>query len=216
MSQNNIHKEHRKRLRDRYVREGAMSFETHNLLELFLFEAVPRSDTNPIAHRLLDRFGSLDGVLNADYDELIQIKGIGDRTAKFIINSARKIRDNINTDLQSKPMVSFERAANIFIWHFQSLSGEYIASAFLDSMMRISKISNYSLIENNLINCVTEILNEARMLEITRVVLAANFGDKRVCQSSCDKIIELLKDENVEVCDFIFVNGFDAVTLLPD
>ena len=52
----------------------------HRVLELLLFYAVPQGDVNPLAHALIDRFGSLSGVLNATYEELVKVKGIGEKT----------------------------------------------------------------------------------------------------------------------------------------
>ena len=61
----NEHSGHRDRLRERYLSEGLDSFAPHNVLELLLFYSVPRRDTNVLAHRLIEQFGSLVGVLNA-------------------------------------------------------------------------------------------------------------------------------------------------------
>ena len=58
--------------------------EEHEILELLLFESIPRCNTNEIAHRLLDRFGSMRGILNADEEELKQVEGIGARSAFFL------------------------------------------------------------------------------------------------------------------------------------
>ena len=54
-----LHTNHRERLRDRFLKDGLDSFEPHNVLELLLFYAQPRGDMNPLAHRLIDTFGSL-------------------------------------------------------------------------------------------------------------------------------------------------------------
>jgi len=66
-----IHDGHRKRMRQEFLdRPGA--FPDHKLLEMLLFYSIPRIDTNPMAHRLIDRFGSLAGVLDALPEELIK------------------------------------------------------------------------------------------------------------------------------------------------
>jgi len=57
-----IHQGHRERLRVRFLEEGLDGFEDHQVLELLLFYAIPRTDTNPIAHRLINRFGTLSAV----------------------------------------------------------------------------------------------------------------------------------------------------------
>lgn len=73
----NEHSGHRDRLRERYLSEGLDGFLPHNVLELLLFYSVPRRDTNVLAHRLIEQFGSLVGVLNAAPEQLAQVEGIG-------------------------------------------------------------------------------------------------------------------------------------------
>ncbi len=75
---------HRNRLKNRFLHQGLDGFEPHNALELLLFFTIPRCDTNPIAHELIERFGSFSGVLDADYDELKKVKGISSHTATMI------------------------------------------------------------------------------------------------------------------------------------
>ncbi len=79
-----LHDKHRQRL-DKKVREyGLDTLEPHEQLEHLLFAVIPRGDTNKIAHRLLDRYLTLSGVINADPEELETIEGIGHRTAMFL------------------------------------------------------------------------------------------------------------------------------------
>ena len=78
------HEGHRQRLKNRFLTEGLDSFETHNILELLLFYSIPQRDTNGIAHKLLDTFGSLKGVFEADFEELIKIDGIKENTATLL------------------------------------------------------------------------------------------------------------------------------------
>lgn len=80
----NVHKGHRERLRRRFLAESIASFEDHNILELLLFYAVPRRDTNPIAHDLICRFGSLEGVLEASPEQLEQADYLGENAAALI------------------------------------------------------------------------------------------------------------------------------------
>ena len=84
------HEGHRERLRTAYIDGGFESMSDYNTLELLLFYAIPRRDTNEIAHALLDRFGELDNVLNASIDELQSIDGIG-RNAAVLINLIRPL-----------------------------------------------------------------------------------------------------------------------------
>ena len=83
------HEGHRERLRKKW-RTGS-HLEKHEFLELLLFSCISRQNTNEIAHALLDRFGSLRGVLNAPEQELLQVKGVGPKTVFFLKLSAEMV-----------------------------------------------------------------------------------------------------------------------------
>ena len=98
------HKGHRERLRKRFIENGLDGFEEHQALELFLFYAIPRKDTNPLAHRLLGRYRTLSGVCDAPIDELQQDFGISENAAALLkllpelsrlYNESRLTKDNI-------------------------------------------------------------------------------------------------------------------------
>ncbi len=78
------HKGHRERLDRKVAREGFESLEPHEQLEYILFSIIPRKDVNNLAHKLIERFGSLWGVFNADVKQLTEFEGIGERTANFL------------------------------------------------------------------------------------------------------------------------------------
>ena len=78
------HKGHRERLKTRFLNSGLDSFTDVQALELLLFYAIPMKDTNPIAHALLNRFGSLSQVLEASPEELMKVPGIGENAAVFL------------------------------------------------------------------------------------------------------------------------------------
>ena len=72
-----VHDQRRQRMRQRFLESGLKGFADHEVLELLLYYAIPRRDTNPMAHALVDRFGNLSGVLNAPLDILKQVDGVG-------------------------------------------------------------------------------------------------------------------------------------------
>lgn len=75
---------HRERMRARFLENGLDSLQPHEVLELLLFYALPRVNTNPIAHALIREFHSLSGVLDADPADLKRVKGVGDNAAAFL------------------------------------------------------------------------------------------------------------------------------------
>jgi len=74
-------RDHRKRLRERFLTGGATAVPDYELLELILFRAIPRQDVKPLAHELINTFGDFNRVLSAPLHQLQQVKGVGDAVA---------------------------------------------------------------------------------------------------------------------------------------
>lgn len=82
-SETEIHKGHRERMQEKLFSES-FALSDHELLEILLYGCIPRQDTNPLAHELLQMFGSLQGVFKASETELLQINGVGKKVADHI------------------------------------------------------------------------------------------------------------------------------------
>ena len=111
----NIHAGHRARLKEKYRAHGLESFTDIEALELLLFYAIPRANTNELAHALLDRFHSFRGVLEAEQSELERVPGVGPNAATLL---------RLVTDLNSR----YQRAASVRGTQIRSSSD---AGAFL-------------------------------------------------------------------------------------
>ena len=99
-----MHEQHRDRVRERYLTDGFDSFATHEILESLLFFSIPRGDTNELAHRLLERFGSIRNIAEATVDELMTVDGIGEKTAfllKLIPEAARRYAAEMMVEIPS-------------------------------------------------------------------------------------------------------------------
>ncbi len=79
-----LHYGHRQRMMKRLIEDGFDNFAEHEVLEVYLYGVIPRSNTNPTAHRLINKFGSLLKVFQAPYEELVKIKGMGPKAAEYI------------------------------------------------------------------------------------------------------------------------------------
>lgn len=84
MSNENPHAGHRERVKTRFLENGIQSMARHEMIELLLFFGIPRKDTNELAHRLLDHFGSLSALLSASYEELVSVQGMTHNAAVLI------------------------------------------------------------------------------------------------------------------------------------
>ena len=121
-----VHDGHRERLRARFAEHGLESFNELNALELLLCYAIPRRDTNEVAHRLLDAFGSLSGVFQASMQELTSIPGIGENAATLILMVPQIVK---------KAHVS--KAKEIKIIRNSTDAGNYLLPYFLDELDEI-------------------------------------------------------------------------------
>lgn len=89
------HLGHRLRLRKRAMTNCLYGMEAHEVLEFLLTCVIPVRDMNPLAHRLIEAFGSLGSVLKADRSELLQVQGVGEKTAEFLCSYGQMVWDII-------------------------------------------------------------------------------------------------------------------------
>ena len=80
----NLHAGHRSRMKERYIAKGFRDFEPHELIELLLYFGIPQRDTNPLAHELLNTFGSVNAVLSADREVLCSLEGVTPHVATLL------------------------------------------------------------------------------------------------------------------------------------
>ena len=215
------HEGHRERLRERFRKEGLANFQPHEVLEFLLTYSISRRDTNPIAHNLLDRFGSLEGVLEASEEELMEVDGVGERSATLIhlmpALSAYYLND--------------KNSRSHFICDSTSKMGQYLIPKYLGKAEECS----YLLSLNNrkqLISCdlvghgsvssspiyfrkVSQILLRH---QATAAVISHNHPKGFALPSSEDiQVTRMLADFTrhleVELLDHIIVSGTDYVSL---
>ncbi len=137
-----MHEGHRARVREKYKLSGLTGFADHEVLELLLFYANKRSDTNAAAHRLLETFGSLSAVLEAPYEELVKVPEIGDVAATLITMVPELFRRYMqNKSAKTDEIKSAEQAAEYLVPKFYGLTEERVALLCLDSQQRLNNCS---------------------------------------------------------------------------
>ncbi len=96
---------HRARLRERFIKSGASSLPDYELVELLLFNSMPRRDVKPIAKALIKKFGSLAGILDADTSEISSVDGMGEVAAinlKVVRETAVRM---LGQEIMDKPVL---------------------------------------------------------------------------------------------------------------
>ena len=133
-----IHDGHRERMKKRFLEEGLDGFTQIQALELLLFYCIPQKDTNPLAHALLDRFGSLSQVLEAPVEELRKVPGVGAHTAIFLhlITEAGRFY-LVNRSSQENILPSLESCAEYMLPFFFGRKVETVFLLCLDAKCKV-------------------------------------------------------------------------------
>jgi DNA repair protein RadC len=105
------HGGHRQRMRERFHKQGLEGFAQHEILELMLFFAIPQKNVNPLAHTLIDRFGSLYGVIHATPEQLMQTPGVGEYAATLITLFGCVPREAEQSRAQKREKLTTRKAA---------------------------------------------------------------------------------------------------------
>ena len=114
----NLHAGHRNRMLHKVLKNPEL-FSDYELVEVLLFYAIPRKNTNEIAHRLLHTFGTLERIFNATAQELISVDGIGEKTAAQFVLLGQVLK-RINNEKKGKESLgTFETVKNYIIDYFR-------------------------------------------------------------------------------------------------
>lgn len=211
----NPHANHRKRVRRRFLTEGFDKLEDHVKLELLLFYAIPRRDTNPIAHNLLHRFGSLANVFEAPIEELKKVDGIGESGAmllKLIPNLARAYmvdKEKAPTRLHDNKTI-----ANYLMQRYIGLANETLTVIALDSKNRVLYCEAvYEGSINTLPLHIKRIVEIAVLYNADSIILAHNHPSGNVMPSTEDvfstrQVYQALTAIEVRLADhFVIIDG---------
>ena len=206
---------HRKRLRERYLKGGLPGFAEHEVIELLLTLAIPRSDVKRPAKALLKRFGSLRGVLDASISELRLVKGIGEVAAV----SLHVIRESAALYLQeasegTEVLRDPDKLSNFLRMQIGALKHEVFAVAYLDSGYRLLRNGVETLQQGTVDRAAVyprRVVETALKRQAAGLVLAHNHPNGNVQPSEHDKVITraiVLAAEtiNLRVVDHLIVS----------
>lgn len=133
-----IHRDHRKRMRERMIRHGVENFADHELLEVALYSANARGDTNELAHMLLEHFGSLDVLMEARAEDLTDIDGMGEAGAALIVCIGELMRRYIRTLSKERQRYSSVQDLARYAWGYLcGLDHERLYMILLDNQLSL-------------------------------------------------------------------------------
>lgn len=132
-----IHLGHRERMRRKLVSHGGDIFDSYELLEMLLYNVIPVRDTNPIAKRLIFRFGSLAGVFSASVEELVQVEGVGAKAAEYLKSTAM-LPSIIGSEARAgKHLDSYEAIGEYLVEYFKGETEYKVIMLLFDNAMQI-------------------------------------------------------------------------------
>ena len=220
MAEENVHAGHRARLKERFRQHGLESFTDVEALELLLFYAIPRADTNELAHALLKRFRDFRGVMEAGLDQLESVPGIGENAATLL---------RLVTDLNSR----YQRAASVCGTQLKSSSeaGAFLLPEFDYRSEECSVLLTLDtagrVIDRHLLAAGTSAMVGFSAREVTelvlrdkaaRVILAHNHLSGVALPSSADveataRLYHMLRMLGVELVDHLIFSDGDFVSM---
>lgn len=218
-----VHKNHRHRRRRQFYDHGADAFADHELLELLLFYGIARQDVNPIAHSLMNEFGSLDAVFSAPIEALEAVDGIGTQTAILIKLVPQLMHRAHLTSLKNDvPLDTVERIGDFFTDLFTCESNEVMYQLCLDAKGR--KLGCYKVAEGDPASValnLRQIVTNALKCNAVMVAIAHNHPSGVAFPSHGDKvatqqIADALRTVNVQLIDHIVVADNDYISFRHD
>ncbi len=215
-----IHDGHREKMRRRFLTGGLEPFADHEALELLLYYAIPRRDTNELAHRLLERYGSLSAVMTAPVEDLQQVPGVGENAAvllRLIPQLWRKTR--MAEAARETILNSAERAGAYLLECFAGEKNEVIYQLCLDRKGKL--LACKRLTEGGVSSAelnVRQLISNALLTNASAVILSHNHPSGIALPSNddyrtTDLAREALATIDVALADHIIVADGDFVSL---
>lgn len=216
-----IHDGHRQRLKERFLTEGLDHFDELYVLELLLFYCIPRKDTNPIAHRLLDHFGSLTAVFDATVEELQKVPGISKNTATFLTLIPQTGRYyQVKRSEPGDILTTIEQCGKYLVPYFYGRENETVFLLCLDAKC---KVLGCKMVGEGSVNSasvpIRRVVEIALNTNATTVVLAHNHPSGLAFPSADDiqttlRVAKAMDAVEITLADHIVVADNDFVSML--
>ncbi len=212
---NHLHENHRERMRERIKCGGINALKDHEVLEYLLYPFVPRKDTNPLAHKLIEKYGTFGGVLRSSYEELLSVRGMTQNAALFLTSLLEISQRSRLSVAWEVPLEDSYAVAEFGQELFDQVDQERIYLVCLDSSCQT--VATAELARGNLEDC--ELSDNMVLALVNRnakyaYIMHNHLEDEALPSENdkkfTDKIAEKLRVVGVELKDHIIV-GYKTV-----
>ena len=211
---------HREKMRQRYLKSGLEGFADHEALELLLYYAIPRRDTNPIAHALMERYGSLSAVLTAPVEDLRKVEGVGESAAVWLRLAPQLYQKARLSDAEQETVLnSVDRVGAYLLQRFIGERREVVYQLCLDrkgKLLACKRLGEGGVASADL--DIRKLMENAILTSASVVILAHNHPSGVALPSGEDyaattRVQQALATIGVELADHIIVADGDFVSL---
>lgn len=160
----------------------------HEVLEILLYFACPRVNTNPLAHRLLERFCSVSEILKADAEELKAVEGVGESVARYLktVGLCAERSGSVEGNAVLKTFGDCKRFVSM---RMRGKDDEYLELYFLEKSGRVKRIFTYTSADRNRVTARTEeILSNITSAKPFGILAAHNHLNGNIAPSENDEI----------------------------
>ena len=213
------HSGHRQRVRKKFIENGFDVFEPHEALEMFLFYAIPRKDTNPLAHRLLDRYLTIGGVCDAPIDELMEEFGLSESAAAYIKMLPEMSRLYNESKMSDDNIIDWDNVGEKIKTKFIGRTSEVVALMLGDAK---GKIVFFDIVSKGSLNSsdvpIRKVVDLSLRHNAKFAILAHNHPSGSALPSSGDlkttkKVFDTLESIGVALADHYIITDDDYVSL---
>lgn len=215
-----VHDGHRKRVKEEFLKAGLEHMPPHRVMELLLFYSIPQGDVNELAHTLLDHFGSLSAVLEAPYEELIKIPGVGPHTASHLHLLVALARRYFTEKAELNPLKDpLDAIGQQMIARYLGYTEERLTLVCLDDKL---KVLHFQFVKVGVEDAVQiqfrDLARIALDCHATQIILGHNHPNGIALPSRADKdttlqLAEKFRELGIKLLDHYIVAGDDYVSM---
>ena len=215
----NVHSGHRSRVREK-IKNGALeNMHDHEIMEYLLFHTVAYRDTNELAHRLIDHFGSFHAVLDAKYDDLLLVEGVSEVTATFL-SSLPTVFKRYGEDLTR--LTKLKNIADITGYMKNKFIGETVEKVYmlcLDGNMNVIKCELVCTGNSHEVQVENRTIMEVAIRSNAENIIIVHNHPNGVAKPSADDIEsayfvkKMLGEVGIRLVDSVIIAGNEALSL---
>ncbi len=218
----NPHAGHRERMYNKFLVSGFEGFPDHELIEMLLYSVIPRGNTNEQGHALLDRFGSIRGVVDASFEDIVNLPSVGEKSAMYIKLVAEFLRRYHSSNTKKDKFSTFEKVGAFFVRKYIGMNKETVYVLLLDNALNYIDCKDiYEGTVNGANLEIQKIAQYAYSKNATNVIIAHNHPGGILIPSFEDRqatlhLMNALETLGIDLVEHFIVSGKEYFPIMQN